>query len=403
MKGRHLIKMYSETINIEDGHVIRTVYAHWETKKTKGKTAVYMMDDEGREQVKDLDYCPIGGYLVWDEESDEWGEPLINVRTIRAGATFTKQMADKITLVYPDFKYVLDKAGKINTEKAIFLLVQWIKDPKIEYLVATKLNNLTYNKSFLKMGKDKQKAILRFVRENPGAESWHLNKIFFAMKRGTAAEYDKWQGFQNQFGKLVKFKWWKKYGEDTRLHRFYEDYLWMAKKCGHNTKDPYWEYPKDIMQAHDKVKAEYERILEAERIAREKQQRKELRKQKREFLQTVRKLEDCHVKAMKFTAFIPQDIDSVIRQAEFLHQCLITNDYIWDMAHRECVLVFITDEQGNPAATAEILPNGKIGQFYANQGKSEDMNPTEEQKTALDKWLAKFKDKAVKLMKKKAA
>lgn len=404
MNNKHRISKWSETFTIEDGRIIRTVYAYWKTKKSEGREPVYRINDEGKEEVRCLFYCPVSGYLVNDDgEEWDWGEPWINVNSIRSGMKMEKVWIEEILKLYPDFKYTLEKAGKVNSKQVMQLLITWKKNPKVEFLVALKLDNLTYNKSFLKMGKDKQKAILRFVKMNPDAAEWHLNKIFFAMKKGTAADYDKWQDFRNDQGKVVNFKWWKKYGSDRKLRHFYEDYLHMAKLCGHDTKDPYWEYPKDIMAAHDKVEAEYRRKLEAERLAQKKQQRKEDRERKKKFLATVRKLEDCHTKARKFTAFIPQDIDSVKRQAEFLHQCLITNGYIEDIANRDCVLVFITDDNGNPAATAEILPNGKIGQFYANQGIGENKDPTEDQQKILDKWMNKFKDKAVELMKKKKA
>ena len=107
----------------------------------------------------------------------------------------------------------------------------------------------------------------------PKKKDWNLNKILFAIKKGSARDFDRWMQFRTKCGKLVEYKWWKKYGAECDYATLdtYTDYLRMCMRCGHNTKDPYWKYPKDINAAHEKVQAEYERVLEAERIARDKE------------------------------------------------------------------------------------------------------------------------------------
>jgi hypothetical protein len=74
------------------------------------------------------------------------------------------------------------------------------------------------------------------------------------------------------------------------------------------------------------------------------------------------------------------------------------------MAIRNSLIVFIADVEGHSVATAEIAPNGKIVQFYADEDReeSEDMKPTAEAQTVLEKWLKDFGKDAVKAMKKVA-
>lgn len=68
------------------------------------------------------------------------------------------------------------------------------------------------------------------------------------------------------------------------------------------------------------------------------------------------------------------------------------------------MLVFIADSEGKPVATAEIMPNLKIGQFYADQhGQDiETMRPKDDAKAVLDEWMSKYSKMAGKVMKEAA-
>jgi hypothetical protein len=67
----------------------------------------------------------------------------------------------------------------------------------------------------------------------------------------------------------------------------------------------------------------------------------------------------------------------------------------YELLQRGCLLVFITTREGAPVATAEILPSGKVGQFYGDEGgrNIEKMKPGKKAQEALDAWLKKFKPK----------
>ena len=104
------------------------------------------------------------------------------------------------------------------------------------------------------------KAVLRYVKENPDAKDWKPEQDTLLHQEGQLQEYDAGWNFRNRFGKLMEYKWFKKYGaeSDFAMMDTYSDYLYICGRCGHNTKDPYWRYPKDINAAHAKVHAEYE-------------------------------------------------------------------------------------------------------------------------------------------------
>ena len=108
---------------------------------------------------------------------------------------------------------------------------------------------------------------------------------------------------------------------------------------------------------------------------------------------------------VKFTAYVPQDTDIVDRHAKALHQCLVYADYIGKMARQKCLLVFIADSAGKPVATAEILPGGKLGQFYADElGRNYNkMKPSADAENALSKWLKKFNASKIKIKPRKEA
>jgi hypothetical protein len=67
--------------------------------------------------------------------------------------------------------------------------------------------------------------------------------------------------------------------------------------------------------------------------------------------------------------------------------------------------VFIADSAGKPVATAEILPGGELGQFYADEldHDYDKMKPSADAKNALSKWLKKFKDSNIKIKPRKEA
>lgn len=402
---------YEDRIAVEDGHIVRIVNASWPDRKRykAGNVDVFRIDDDGNVNVKCLCYTYIGGYFIdTDDDMNEWGEPIISLNAFRYGRTdmLRKSDYDLIVSVYPEFKYTLNKALPLNRTSVIELLIAWKKNPKVELLVGAKLNRLVLNKNFARLTKEKQKRVLSFIKQNSSAKYWTLNKIQFVMNgKGTAEEYDKWNDFRDRDGHAVSFKWFKRYGADKKKLDFYNDYICIASSCGHDVNDDYWKWPKNIKKAHDKVMKEYNLILEARRIEEEKAKTRREKERKTIMKKLYKEFSKATLHKSNMCVFVPDSVKSVRDHANKLHQCLISCDYIGKMAERRCVLAFIIDNNGNPIATAEILPNGKLGQFYGNElgHDIESMKPSKKATEVLMTWLNKYEKNLKKFMAEKEA
>lgn len=413
---------YHNHIRIENGHVVRYVCAVWPAtrKREGGELDVYRIDDEGREEVRNLCYIPICGYMVDPPEKGykpyPWSVPGSNCRAFREENVcffdwFAKEGKEKMIEVYPEFRYTLQKAGEVRLAEAMRLLIDWKRDPKTELLVGAHYDRLVHNRNFARMRQERQKAVLNFVRNTEGAEYWPLCKILFVLnKRGTSEEYNAWQDFKLLYGNFTyycDFRWFNKYGPDHDALVMYNDYLSMAKRCGHNVKEDYWKYPSDIKKAHDKVMKELKRVLKLEKQAREERAREiaKIKKNRSSYFAKISAIFDGKTARKNgFVAFVPANITAVIKQAKALNQCLMTCDYPGKMARKECLLVFIADRKGTPIATAELTRQGTVNQFYGDE-KDRDikiMKPGPKVQKALDSWLDKYKADVMKALKRAA-
>lgn len=393
---------FTDRITAEDGKVVRYVNARWPATKRhgSGEVDVYRIDDDGKEKVRYLDYRPVCGYMVdLDFMDDTWYNISGSCRTLRTGANvwsspLTDNEKSAILTVYPDFKWTLQKAGEVNPAKAMKLLIAWKKDHKTELLVGAHLDNLVANGNFLRMKNERQKAVLAFIRKTPGADQWTLSKILFVMHGHTPKEYNNWMSFRCSYGTGCAFDVFKYLDGDRHAFDMYRDYIRTAERCGHDVKkDPYWKFPKDLKKAHDKVMREHNRIEKARRLAEKEAATKREREKKKNFERVVGKWLKKTLRKNGFVVSIPDTIKTVMKQAKVLHQCLVSADYIGKMADRRCLLVFIATKEGAPVATAEILPSGKVGQFYGDEAcrDAAKMKPGKKVQEALDAWLKKFK------------
>lgn len=406
---------YEDVVTVEDGLLYRTVIAHWAAtrRRDSGCHAVYRIDENGKEYCRALMCSMYCGYYIDEDDlkKRKWYDVYSSLDHFKLGhyyqsRSFGKTDAERICSVHPEFKYVIQKAGEMPVAKMFNILVAWKKNHNVELLVGANLDYLALNKSFAKLTKPKQKAVLNFIRENSEAHvcKWSLAKISFVMnKKGSPEDFDAWQKFR-PLGKIVDYRWFKKYGANRDNYILYIDYMQMGKHCGHNMKEDYWKYPKSIKKAHDKVMKQYRLIIEAEAIAAKKARAKEAREKERNFKKFAGAFCESVSTACGLVAYIPQTFGKVSAHAKALHQCLTYADYTGKMAKRDCLLVFIADVEGHSVATAEIAPNGNVVQFYADEDReeAEEMKPTAEAQTVLEKWLKDFGKDAVKAMKKVA-
>ena len=396
------------------GMVVRYVLATWPATRshTAGSVTVYREFENGKKQVRKFCYQPISGYFIDPRDSDKWVSAIMECNAISNGYNvyghaLTDKEIETIVDVHPNFKWTLQKAGWCNCAKALKLLQQWIKDPNIELLVGAHYDSLALNKSFVRYSKEKRMAVLNFIRKNPGSENWALQKIKFVMDGHTEKEYDDWKNFRDRYCHSFSYESYKYLTSKKRKKgdlETYRDYIAMAKECGHNIKDKYWYAPKNLRKAHDKVMKEVELVREARRLEEAERAKKETLKKEKQFRTLANKLKALVTEAKGLKAYVPQNVQEVDAHAKALHQCLMYADYIGKMAKQKCLLVFITNSKGKPVATAEILPSGKLGQFYANE-KFHDkrMMPSADAKEVVNKWIDSFKNSRISLRPRKEA
>ena len=399
---------FSDRLEVRRGMVYRYVRASW--KKTKdhaaGSVDVYRIDDRGVAEVRYLVRNIYGCYFIDASElrHPEWLEPIGDLATFKNDHSghMTDEDRELVCTCYPKFSYTLKKAGEITRADCLNYLKAWKEDDRVELLIGAKLDHLATNKTFLRLNQERQRAILNFIRSTPGTETWNYNKLRFVMGgKGTPQDFDDWQDFRDYSGHVVPFGWWKKYGPDPDLYSVYLDYLRMAVTCSHDMRDPYWKYPKDIKKAHDKVMREYKRVQEALKIAKAKELERREKERRTAFGLLSEKYAGCTMEHSGLVVSVPDSIDSIRKQAEKLHQCLVTAGYIDRMLEGKCCLVFITDRKGKPIATAEILANGKTGQFYGDErGRvREKMTPNSTCQLCLEAYRTKFLRRLKKVMK----
>ena len=167
--------------------------------------------------------------------------------------------------------------------------------------------------------------------------------------------------------------------------RQYRDYADMVKEAGHDLRDRYWRFPKSLKRAHDKVMAEVANIRAAKKA-------EELRQKGLKYLEAVKAWIGSDMEMKNgWRVYVPESAEDIVRQADALKQCLVSADYIGKVIKGECVLVFVRF-RGRPVATAEILPGGKLGQFYGNEADRNRCKPTKAATVAFDAWKAQYID-----------
>ena len=277
---------YEDVITVEDGLLFRTVVAHWAATRRRdgGCYAVYRIDENGKEYCRALMYNMYCGYYIDEDDlkKRKWYDVYSSLDHFKLGhydqlRSFGKTDAERICSVHPDFKYVVQKAGEMPVAKMFNILIAWKKNHNVELLVGANLDYLALNKSFAKLTKPKQKAVLNFIRGNSEAfvNKWSLAKINFVMNKkgsprtsthgrssGHSARWSITGGSRNT-------------GRNRDKYILYRDYTRMAEYCGHDMKEDYWKYPKSIKKAHDKVMKQYGLVIEAEAIAAKKARARE--------------------------------------------------------------------------------------------------------------------------------
>ena len=266
------------------------------------------------------------------------------------------------------------------------------------------------NGSFWRLSEKNRRATCNFMRQNPQFKDLSFREIREAMRANDPVDYGvylkvipSWHRSSNPQGwypciSYEDYKYIRKqhkkfkssYNDEehafNELVNVYNDYIRMLYRSDHNTKDEYWRYPSDIQAFHDRL-TEEERIKEeARRIAEAKAEAKRLRAKQAAFKRIVKKFASINGSIDGYSIFVTSDYDEWQRQADVLHQCICAAGYYQGTAEGNYTIVFIQKE-GEPVATAQVFPDGRIGQFYADEIDRSNCAPSEEVRAAFNKWL----------------
>lgn len=332
-----------------------------------------------------------GYYGSWTATVEKWGNENSNLSNFCWGEPSRKEK-ELILSKYPEFKWVLDK---VQWETAtIFKAIRlWKKEPRLmETLCSMGLDDFALNGKLYTM-KDRWE-VVKYLSRNPEAGHYGLENIQLIRKFN--AEWDEVRMYRNAVsrGDGVNFEEWRYLRSKKEEVKLYKDYRKMCMELGKDLKDPYWHYPSNLRKRHHKVMQDVKKKREAEEAIRMERYRAELERREREkqsvyskFCRMMGKF-TSETSSGKLSVFVPKSVESVQKQADALHQCLISCDYIEKVVNKKCLLVFVF-KNGKPYATAELERHGrkfKLGQFNGNQELS-DWQAKPDAVKALNQWI----------------
>ena len=273
------------------------------------------------------------------------------------------------------------------------ILKQYRKSTQIEWLLEKGLLTIAKDKRINTMRKSKKMELVKFLQNITDEEVTYINSngglslVLSAMKNKCTV---KQMTIMNKFGinstKDYEYIMKKKLITDiTRYYqpkyRLYTDYLGMCEKNGHDITQDYWRYPKSIEAFHERMMQENNYIESFENNVKFGEGLKRFEKMSN----------TTYFQNDKYKIFIPYEYEKFEKQAEVLYQCIIRNGYIEKMVEEELLLVFITDLNDTPIATAELDYKCNIGQFYADERDRKKCLPSDEVKELFKDWIAKNK------------
>lgn len=393
-----------ERVVLENGVLCRIVTACG-TGKFKGRSMdVAKIYEDGRQLCRNIDLQPIAGWCIeWPGEKyrpsygygcrgeaykaklEKWHKPYGDISGCSWGRPDETSKAAYIAK-YPEFRWILAKS-ELSNPSYFHLLPYWIKHPHdVELLLSAGYFSLAMDGRLWNSTDASRKAVLGWLRAHRAEVDYpSLDGIRCCIRYGCS--YGDWCGYHAEISRDTRvdydvYRWLKDRLKRNRSLwaelRQYRDYADLAKEAGHDLRDRYWRFPKSLKRAHDKVMAE---------VANIRAMQKGLK-----YLEAVKAWIGSDMELKNgWRVYVPESAEDIVRQAEALKQCLVSADYIGKVIKGECVLVFIRF-RGKPVATAEILPGGKLGQFYGNEADRNRCKPTKAATVAFDAWKAEYID-----------
>lgn len=383
--------IYEDRLEKEGNEIVRIVNARWSTKKYgTGNMDVYKEYEDGTTFARNLYYNRLAGYLVDGTVPEDWWKCDYDIPHFKNGCSslMTPQDFMLFNERAPEYRWMLGKlnikcCGVLDIVSAWQFYLAWKRWPECERLANANLWHLAKSKRFAEMPFLKQKEIITWATTvHPGEDiklGWiatmKKHKIsvneYFCMKE-IKCDIDTLRYLRSQTAK-GNFRHIKNTAD------IYLDYKNMAHDLNHDMDDKYWKYPNDLRAAHDKVLAQKNRI----EMNRKSKILKKYARAVKNYIGLSESYKDMEI-------HIPETYGEIKAHAEALHQCLIYANYIDKVARKEILLAFITKD-GKPHATAEILKNGSVGQFYMDERNKTNMLPGEHEKQLLDTFLEKYR------------
>ena len=405
----HRPQRYSDRLEVQrlggKDTLVRVVTAYWKCEEID----IYSEDENGNCLCRNLYSSIYCGYVVafpgqrMGGYGSYYGNELAEVEDwcetgkikVFGSRELIQEEINAVIFTNYDFKYVLKKWKGATIADVIKALPFWKEHKEIEFLLALGFEKIAFNKSFHKLSDKKKKEIIKWILQNKTHSDVKLQDVQKILKHKMSwSDFESYKEFCARCYKAnISVELWKYLSknkkDDYTNYRLYTDYMQLAEEAGHDIKEIYWKWPKDLRQAHTKVLSECEAIRKAKEIEKRKLIEDGMKKVTKKFLKFNTSLGDYQI-------FITNDMDIWNRQADVLHQCIVRCNYYNKVAKGEVLIVFIQQDE-KPIATAEIrLKEWTIGQFYADeQGgpNGENIHPTQEVSDVFYEWFGNMTKK----------
>lgn len=170
----------------------------------------------------------------------------------------------------------------------------------------------------------------------------------------------------------------------------YSDYLSMKENLGYDMTNSIILHPKDLKAEHDKA------VIETSQAAakRRKEAANEMYKGISARFKRANKV--YYYSSGKLFVRPAKNAAEIIEEGRILHHCVGGDGYLEAHAKKESIILFLRKKEDTPYITIEMLPTGKIAQWYGAYDKKPD-------EAKIDRWLNKYvKQLDVKALKREA-
>lgn len=170
----------------------------------------------------------------------------------------------------------------------------------------------------------------------------------------------------------------------------YSDYLSMKEELGYDMTNSIILHPKDLKAEHDKA------VIERNKAAAKRREEAANEMYKGISARFKRANKVYYYSSGKLFVRPAKNAAEIIEEGRTLHHCVGGDDYLEAHAKKESIILFLRKKEDTPYITIEMLPTGKIVQWYGAYDKKPD-------EAKIDRWLNKYvKQLDVKALKREA-